>query len=1008
MSRKSNRSIIALCVWLPATLLSAAGWSATFGTPVPLGGHAADLALDERRGVLYVANFTANRVDVVSLADHTVQNSMNVSPQPGSLALSPDGRYLVVTHFGNFKEPSSESHALTVIDLETRGRQTYALGAPGLGVAFGANGLALVVTTADFSLFDPVTGKLSLLTTVPELKATSLPAPPPNMPPNILQTSLNVSGNGARIYGLTDQFEFGFDAGSGRLRVLGYTSSPPQGPMAVSVNHDGSKYLAGWVLHGSAIWDGATGVWNLAQFPDAEGLLHVGSHAIDDWRGLVYAQVSQKDLDEPDGSADAGVPVLQVLRADNLAVLDRIRLPESLAGKSVLSADRSTMYSLSESGIMVLPVGLLAQAPQVRSSDEHLLFRSDPCSRTVMKREITIHDPSGHGTDFSVQADTPGVEVTPSSGVTPAQVTIRVDPAAFRNITGTAGVQIRVSSAGAVNLPRPIRVLVSTPGPDQRGAVIPMPGHLVDVLPDPYRDRFFVLRQDTNEVLVFDGSRHELIASLATGNTPTQMAITFDRRWLLVGHDNSQYLSVFDLETLQPAPPIRTPPGHYPRSVAASGNAILTANRVSGPAHTIDRVDLTGRTVTELPSLGVYENTIDERTVLAASPNGSSILVVEANGNVMLYNATADTFTISRQEAEELEGAYAASSFGQFVAGSRLMNPSLVTTSIMETGTGRSSGFAFVDGTAFRTTAPAAAAAGVIQRVDLATGGGILATRMAEAPRLGTENFPFTRTVAPLYSRQAIIALTTSGFTVLPWDYDSWVAPPKINKVVNAADYTEPVAPGGLIAVFGESLSPVNKASGQLPLPTALGDSCLTVNGVPSPILFVSPQQINAQLPFHADGQVALVLYTPGGMSDSYNLTIRPNAPSIFQASVPGGTRPAPAIIRETNGLLVSLSNPIHREDKIVIYLTGMGRTTPAVEAGVPGPSDPPASPLVPVEVRLAGVGVPTSFVGLAPGEVGVYQIKAQVPWWTPKGMEQPLTITQGDWSTTVAVRVVD
>ena len=123
-----------------------------------------------------------------------------------------------------------------------------------------------------------------------------------------------------------------------------------------------------------------------------------------------------------------------------------------------------------------------------------------------------------------------------------------------------------------------------------------MPGKLVDILPDPVRDRFFILRQDTNEVLVFDGQSYQQVASLKTGNTPTQMAITFDHRYLLVGHNNSQYVSVFDIETLEAGIPIRSPYGHYPRSVAVSGGAILIANRVAGPIHTIDRADIVTRT----------------------------------------------------------------------------------------------------------------------------------------------------------------------------------------------------------------------------------------------------------------------------------------------------------------------------------------------------------------------------------------------------------------------------
>ena len=54
-----------------AASLAAAAWGGTFGTVVSIGGEASDLALDETRGVLYIANFTANRIDVMSLATNT-------------------------------------------------------------------------------------------------------------------------------------------------------------------------------------------------------------------------------------------------------------------------------------------------------------------------------------------------------------------------------------------------------------------------------------------------------------------------------------------------------------------------------------------------------------------------------------------------------------------------------------------------------------------------------------------------------------------------------------------------------------------------------------------------------------------------------------------------------------------------------------------------------------------------------------------------------------------------
>jgi uncharacterized protein (TIGR03437 family) len=290
------------------------------------------------------------------------------------------------------------------------------------------------------------------------------------------------------------------------------------------------------------------------------------------------------------------------------------------------------------------------------------------------------------------------------------------------------------------------------------------------------------------------------------------------------------------------------------------------------------------------------------------------------------------------------------------------------------------------------------------------TSGVSLATPIVEAPLLpGSGGSAFTRTLAPLYDRSAIINLTVSGFTVLAPNYDASVAPPLISKVVNAADYNTQVAPGGLISVFGTQLSPINLATSEMPLPTALADSCMTVNGLPMPILFVSPNQVNAQIPYETVGNVTLILRTPGGTSDNYNLQILPGAPSVFRSGVAGPDTNIPTIVRNDNGLLVTDSNPIHRRDNqaLVIYLTGLGQTTPAVASGMPAPSNPLAVAITKPTVTLGGVQLPAIFYGLTPGEVGVNQINVTVPSNVPTGWV-PLVISQGGTSTSITVRVVD
>ena len=406
--------------------------------------------------------------------------------------------------------------------------------------------------------------------------------------------------------------------------------------------------------------------------------------------------------------------------------------------------------------------------------------------------------------------------------------------------------------------------------------------------------------------------------------------MTLDRKYLLIGHENSQLVYVYDLDTLQQSVPIAMPPGHYPRSIAVSANAILAASRVAGTANTIDRIDFASRTSSTLPSLGVFQNSIDADTVLEATPNGGSILAASADGFVFLYQASDDTFTVSRKLGPALSGSFAATSSGQFAIGNFLLNASLKPTQTWN-GPDFPAGFAFVDGDGLRLTGPVSAigAGGSLQRLDLSGRAKTLPTRITEQPLATGGISVFTRTLAPLASRNSLIALTVSGITALAWNFDIPVVPPVIDRVVNAADLTGLVAPGSLIVVFGENLNPTNIATAEIPLPTAIGESCLTVNGSSIPMMFASPGQINAQLPLHMDGRVAMALYTPGGVSDDYYLQLLPAAPAVFHSGSAGPLTGLPVVVKNSNQQLVTPSNPIHPGDQISIYATGLGGPRP-------------------------------------------------------------------------------
>jgi uncharacterized protein (TIGR03437 family) len=340
--------------------------------------------------------------------------------------------------------------------------------------------------------------------------------------------------------------------------------------------------------------------------------------------------------------------------------------------------------------------------------------------------------------------------------------------------------------------------------------------------------------------------------------------------------------------------------------------------------------------------------------------------------------------------------------------GNNILNMSLTPTGAFDATLGVSTGFAFVNQGGFRTTGSASAAPGVIQNFAQIPGSPASSSPMAEATMGLVTGVSFTRPVAPLAAGTVVVALTTSGFTVLSWYYDAAVAPPSIAAITSAADYTLPVAPGGLISVWGQQMSPVNMATKQIPLPTALGESCVMVNGTPIPLLFVSSQQINAQLPFNLAGSATLSIRTPGGISDNYYFTVSPTAPSIFRSGVAGPLTGLATIVRYDNNQLVTPSNPLHANDIVSIYLTGMGATTPAVDAGLGAPFNPLAWAAAPPTLTLGGHPMTVTYAGLTPGSVGLYQINATVPYGAPQGLSIPLAIDQGSGSTEVDVRVVN
>jgi uncharacterized protein (TIGR03437 family) len=1056
-----NRFLFSIAL---ASVLAAANplAGATFGNVVTtVGGHPVDIALDESRGQLYIANFTAQEIDVMSTKSKAIITSIPLPSQPSAVALSADSNYLVVTEYQNGISTRPGFNGVTIINLASNATQNFSTGDPALGVAFvrtgqaiGQNsGQALVATGSGFYLLDPVSGYMQLLTSVANL-AQYMPLPQATFPSQITETQLTASADGLWVWGVADAFTSGsngtqllfrYNATTTQFAAQVWVTTPPLLPR-VSAAADGSWALIGWSMFTPSQCGG--GFMLQARYPSVLTSPNVTGHAVNNKSGktdTIYAQIF--DPTQPSGppyySATASAtapplfPTLSIMDADNLTVRDKLYLPEDLVGRALLDSAGNNMYAISDSGVTVLPVGLLNKYPRLAASQEDVLVQTDFCNRNPLTATFQVSDPGNNATDFEISSPQTGVLISPSSGKTPATVTVTVQPGAIPNPGGTLAVPLTIGSLTAVNASPTVRLLISNPDQDQRGTIVDVPGQLVDLLPDTARNRFYVLRQDKNQVLIFDGSSYQQLTTLRTGTTPTGMSFTNDRKYLIVASKNSQLLQVFDLDSFQAQTPIALPDSHYGMSVAQSnvGSFALIENDstddcakggTSSPTYSvacaIDRLDFYSRCAYSPPALGIFTNdasVLPPTSVLSPSPDQNSILVAAPNGNVMLYDATHDTFLLSRKDLTSLSGAYAvapgaaSSTSGpgfpaQYVIGDNIFDASLVPQGTLDTSIGTTEGFSFTgSGSGYRMTGTTASAAGAIQNlasVQQATS--VMAVRTVEAPVLSSASQPFTRTVAPLAN--GIVLLTTSGVTVLSPNYDAAVTAPSISGVTSAADGSQNVAPGGLISVYGQQMSPVNLATSQIPLPTALAGSCLSVNGVPVPLLFVSSQQINAQLPYTVSGSASLTIHTPGGVSNSFTFDVSPTAPSVFMSGSAGPVSGIATVVLADDNQLVTPTNPVHPKNTLVIYLTGMGATYPQVNAGLPAPLSPLASVIDTPSVTLGGAGLEVQYAGLVPGEVGVYQINAYVPFGVPEGLSIPLVISQGGASTTLNLRVVD
>jgi uncharacterized protein (TIGR03437 family) len=209
------------------------------------------------------------------------------------------------------------------------------------------------------------------------------------------------------------------------------------------------------------------------------------------------------------------------------------------------------------------------------------------------------------------------------------------------------------------------------------------------------------------------------------------------------------------------------------------------------------------------------------------------------------------------------------------------------------------------------------------------------------------------------------------------------------NGTVNSADYSRSFAPGALISIFGTNLAPAVTQPFAFPLPGTLGGTSveLASTGQQFPLWYVSPTQINAQMPYDvATGAVQIRVRTAAGVSGTDTITVAARAPKIFTLDFSGA---GPAVATNPAFKILSAATPAAPADTVVLWMNSMGVSSGNPVAGQPAPGSTAgsqASTIAGVTAAVNGVNAAVTFAGLSPGSAGLYQVNVQMPFIVVSG----------------------
>ncbi len=228
---------------------------------------------------------------------------------------------------------------------------------------------------------------------------------------------------------------------------------------------------------------------------------------------------------------------------------------------------------------------------------------------------------------------------------------------------------------------------------------------------------------------------------------------------------------------------------------------------------------------------------------------------------------------------------------------------------------------------------------------------------------------------------------------------------PQIMAVTNSASFAQgALAPGEVLAIFGLGLGPSQLTifdPSSPPIPTALPavapSTTVTINGIAAPILYTSASQVGVIVPYTVSGASAQVVVGYGGIaSQAFTVAIAPVDPGLYSLAASGQGQGA--ILNWVAGdyTINSSTNPAALGSIVILYLTGAGATTSAVD-NLLIPVSPAVTPVLAPVVTIGGQSAAVLAAQAPIGSVpGLIQLNVTVPAGITAGAALPVVVTMG------------